>query len=154
MFILPNIYFTNLYSIMCSPWSWAINSFNSFARGGHCFWFCKFCIIQWNRNWTSPSWSKKFLLFFKMIEIISSHQQRRWRRRHDADKRTRSWVPRRGRRLLTKILSGSCKKSAQFLLEGGGEEYFKALTMPTDEVGEGEKLSKDEESDEVVVIEW
>ena len=58
------------------------------------------------------------------------------------------------RRLLTKILSGSCKKSAQFLLEGGGEEYFKALTMPTDEVGEGEKLSKDEESDEVVVIEW
>ena len=52
---------------------------------------------------------------------------------------------------MTKILSGSCKK---VLLEGGGEEYFKALTMPTDEVGEGEKLSKDEESDEVVVIEW
>ena len=54
---------------------------------------------------------------------------------------------------MTKILSGSCKNSAQVLLEGGGEE-FKALTMPTDEVGEGEKLSKDEESDEVVVIEW
>ena len=53
---------------------------------------------------------------------------------------------------MTKILSGSCKNSAQVLLEGG--EFFKALTMPTDEVGEGEKLSKDEESDEVVVIEW
>ena len=51
---------------------------------------------------------------------------------------------------MTKILSGSCKK---VLLEGGGGE-FKALTMPTDEVGEWEKLSKDEESDEVVVIEW
>ena len=51
---------------------------------------------------------------------------------------------------MTKILSGSCKK---VLLEGGGVE-FKALTMPTDEVGEGERLSKDEESDEVVVIEW
>ena len=54
---------------------------------------------------------------------------------------------------MTKILSGSCKKSAQVLLEGGGEE-FKALTMPTDEVGEGERLSKDKESKEVVVIEW
>ena len=53
---------------------------------------------------------------------------------------------------MTKTLSGSCKKSAQVLLEGGGE--FKALTMPTDEVGEGERLSKDEESDEMVVIEW
>ena len=39
-------------------------------------------------------------------------------------------------------------------MEGVGEEFFKALTMPTDEVGEGERLSKDEESDEVVVIEW
>ena len=54
---------------------------------------------------------------------------------------------------MTKTLSGSCKKSAQVLLEGGGEE-FKALTMPTDAVGEGERLSKDEESDELVVIEW